>query len=316
MRDDLRCDCHICKVEDHLFDVLTEPPGNSRFLALAASSPVLAKFTNISELLAYLHSPRTGDYDWSDAGLTLTALVAARATARDSELIHSVLVLAFAPTIHRTYTEVCAWFRELEPADIGQQILAFFLELVASAAAENLAGILPIAISRSLRKASFRWAEKEQRALIKRQEEAHTDTDGSKWAADPTFESVSVLNDFLDYCTRQGLLSQFERQILIKFKVDGLSGKDLQNRHAVLSESAVWTRIHRIMQRLQEAALALSTSAGGPSNSCRPALPTSHKKSLPAVKGFSLKGSADFLAISKSRGQLSLDSSLASGEGQ
>ena len=72
MRDDLRCECHICQVEEHLFSVLAEPPGNSRFLALAASSPMLAKFTNISELLAYLHSPRTGDYDWSDAGQTLT----------------------------------------------------------------------------------------------------------------------------------------------------------------------------------------------------------------------------------------------------
>ncbi len=120
------------------------------FLALAANSLVRAKFTNISELLAYLHSPRTRDYDWSDAGLTLSALVAARATTCDSELIHSILVLAFAPTIHRTYTEVCAWFRELEPEDIGQQLLAFFLELVASAATENLAGVLPIALSRSL----------------------------------------------------------------------------------------------------------------------------------------------------------------------
>src|SRR5258708_11824282 len=111
MRDDLRCDCHICEVEAHIFDGLAEPPGSIRFVAVAASSPVLARFTNISELLAYLHSPRTGDYDWSDAGETLTALLRARATASDSELIHSVLVLAFAPTIHRTYREVCAWFR-------------------------------------------------------------------------------------------------------------------------------------------------------------------------------------------------------------
>src|SRR5438876_2317055 len=117
----MRCDCHICVVEDHIFELLAEAPGSGQFAVLAASSPVLAKFTNISELLAYLHSPRTGDYDWSDAGLTLAALVAARETARDAELIHSVLVLAFAPTIHRTYTEVCAWFRELEAVDIGQQ---------------------------------------------------------------------------------------------------------------------------------------------------------------------------------------------------
>ncbi len=315
MRDYLRCACHICQVEDHLFDALAKPPGNSRFLALAASSPVLAKFTNISELLAYLHSPRTGDYDWSDAGLTLTALVAARATACDSELIHSVLVLAFAPTIHRTYTEVCAWFRELEPADVGQQILAFFLELVASAATENLTGLLPIALSRSLRKASFRWAEKEQRALLGRQDEA-LGTDGSERAAEPAFERVSVLNDFLDYCTRQGLLSRFEREILLRFKVDGFTHKEIQNRHTVLTDQAVRLRVHRIMQRLQETALSLSTRTDGANHGSRQITPLALKKSEERVKHFSLKHSTVFLPISKSRGQLSLDSSPTSSEGQ
>ena len=314
MRDDLRCDCHICVVEDHIFELLAEAPGSGQFAVLAASSPVLAKFTNISELLAYLHSPRTGDYDWSVASEPLTALVGAQGTAPEAELVHSVLFLAFAPTIHRTYREVSAWFRELEPEDIGQQILAFFLELVVSAATENVAGILPIALSRGLRKASFRWAEKEQRALRKRQEEVQTD--GSQRAADPTFESVSVLNDFLDYCTRRGLLSPFEREILIRFKVDGFTYKEIQNRHTVLTDQAVRLRVHRIMQRLQEAALTLGTGTDGLNKAYQQVTPTSHKKSPTDVTHFSLKHSADFLPISKSRGQLSLDSSLASGEEQ
>jgi hypothetical protein len=316
MRDDLRCDCHICEVERHIFDFLVEPPGNSRFLALAASSPVLAKFTNASELLAYLHSPRTGDYACSDVGQLLAALIAARTTMPDSELIHSVLVLAFAPTIHRTYREVCAWFRGLEPEDIAQQILTFFLELVVSAAAENLVGILPIALSRSLRKTTFRWAEKEQRALLKRQDETQTDTVGSERAAEPTFESASVLNDFLDYCTRRGLLSPFEREILTRFKVDGFTYKEIQNRHTVLTDQAVRLRVHRIMQRLQEAALTLGTGTDGLNNASGQVTPTSHKKSPTEVKHFSLKHSADSLPISKSRRQLSLDSSPTSREGQ
>jgi hypothetical protein len=300
VRDDLRCDCHICRVEEYLFDSLAEPPGSTQFLALAASSPVLAKFTNISELLAYLHSPRTGDYDWSVASETLTALVGAQGTAPASALVHSVLFLAFAPTIHRTFREVSAWFRELESEDIGQQILAFFLELVVSASTENVAGILPIALSRSLRKASFRWAEKERRALRKRQEEVQTD--GRERAADPTFESVSVLNDFLDYCSRQSLLSPFEREILIRFKVDGFTYKEIQNRHTVLTDQAVRLRVHRIMQRLQEAALTLGTGTVGLNNASRQVTPTSHKKSPTDAKHFSLKHSADFLPISKSRG--------------
>lgn len=272
MRDDLRCNCHICGIEGQVFDLLAEPRGTARFLTLAASSPVLAKFTNISELLAYLHSPRTGDYDWSDAGKTLTALLGARATVADLDLVHSVLILAFAPTIHRTYREVCGCFRELEPEDIAQQILAFFLELIASASAHNLVGLLPIALSRSLRKISFRWAQKEQRALLKRREEAQIDTDADERAAEPTFETVSVLNDFLDCCTRQGILSRFERELLIRFKVDGFSGKEIQNHNTVLSEGAVHLRLHRIMQRLQDAALALSSRTADPErNSAAPA---------------------------------------------
>ena len=235
MRDNLRCDCHICYTEHRVFEVLVDPSGSTRFLALANSFPVLARFTNISELLAHLHSPRNGDYDWSDAGETLTTLIRAQASFPDLELIHSVLVLAFAPTIHRTYREVCAWFRELEAEDVAQQILAFFLELSVSARAENFAGLLPVALSRSLRKTSFRWAHKEQRALLKRRQEVQTELDSCQRTAEPLFQTVSVLNDFLDYCTRQRLLSPFERRLLIKFKVDGFSGKEIQNRHTVLS---------------------------------------------------------------------------------
>ncbi len=46
------------------------------------------------------------------------------------------------------------------------------------------------------------------------------------------------------------------------------------------------------------------------------ACPSNRKKSDAGMKGFSLKGSVLFLPISKNRGQLSLDSSLASGEGK
>lgn len=262
MRDNLRCDCHVCCAEDRLFEVLVDPSGSTRFLALASSFPVLAKFTNISELLASLHSLRNGDYDWSEAGEILTTLIRAQASLLDLELIHSVLVLAFAPTIHRTYREVCAWFRGLEPEDVAQQILTFFLEFIVSARAENVAGLLPVALSRSLRKTSFRWAQKEQRALLKRQQELQTELDSRQRTTEPLFQTVSVLNDFLDYCTRQRLLSPFERDLLIKFKLDGFSGKEIQNHHTVLSEQAVHLRVHRIMQRLEDAALALNAKNG------------------------------------------------------
>lgn len=67
---------------------------------------------------------------------------------------------------------------------------------------------LPIALMRTLRKNAFRWAEKEKRVAIQREAEKSGET------AEPfghdAFETVAVLNDFLDHCRRTGILSVFE----------------------------------------------------------------------------------------------------------
>ncbi len=52
----------------------------------------------------------------------------------------------------------------------------------------------------------------------------------------------------------------------------------MQGRHTVLSETAVWTRVHRIMQRLQDAALALACNARGPNDGSHRAGPGLPKK--------------------------------------
>ncbi len=44
MRDNLHCNCHICKVERHLFVSLSEPPASVRFSTLASSSPPLEAY--------------------------------------------------------------------------------------------------------------------------------------------------------------------------------------------------------------------------------------------------------------------------------
>ncbi len=111
---------------------------------------------------------------------------------------------------------------------------------------------LPIALTRTLRKNAFRWAEKEQRVAIQRE------TDKSVETAEPfgydAFETVVVLNDFLDHCQRIGILSVFERDLLIRLKVEGFFAKEIIHTHTVLSEKAVHWRVERILQRLQKAA--------------------------------------------------------------
>jgi hypothetical protein len=115
MLENLRCNCSICKVERHLFKSLAEQPASVQFSTLALSSPPLARSSNVSELLTDLRTRRNGDSGASLAGELVSALIHAGTAIHAFELIQSVPVLAFTPTIHRTYREVRAWFRDLVP---------------------------------------------------------------------------------------------------------------------------------------------------------------------------------------------------------
>jgi len=307
MLENLHCKCHICKVERHLFKSLTEPPANVRFSTLALSSPALARFSNVSELLSDLHSRRNGDSGASLAGELVPVLLSAGTGVSDIELIQAVLVLAFTPMIHRTHRELCAWFRELESEDIGQQILTLFLELVTSASPTLMNSHLPIALTRTLRKNAFRWAEKEQRVAIRREAEKSVET------AEPfgydAFETVTVLNDFLDHCQRIGILSVFERDLLIRLKVDGFFAKEIIHTHTALSENAVHCRVLRILQRLQKAANDLRTRSASASLPVPSQNPPKRKNSSRKATDFFLTDQNKFLPISNSRGRLLLETS-------
>jgi hypothetical protein len=307
MRENRHCKCHICRVERHLFKSLTEPPATVRFSAIALISPALARFSNVSELLTDLHARRHGDLGASIAGELVSVLICARRDASDFELIQAILVLAFTPTIHRTHRELCAWFRELESEDIAQQIFTLFLDLVTSASPALLNSHLPIALTRTLRKNAFRWAEKEQRFAIQREAEKSGET------AEPfrhdAFETVVVLNDFLDHCQRTGILSLFERNLLIRLKIDGFFAKEIIHTHTPLSERAVHRRVQRILQRLQKAADDLGIKSPSFSLAISSQTPRERKNSSEQAGHFFLGHQNEFLPISNSRGQLSPDTS-------
>ncbi len=307
MLENLHCKCHICKVERHLFKSITQPPASVRFTAIALSSPALARFSNVSELLTDLHAGRNSDSGASLAGELVPVLISVGTDVSDIELIQAVLVLAFTPTIHRTHRELCAWFRELESEDIGQQILTLFLELVTSASPTLMNSHLPIALTRTLRKNAFRWAEKEQRVAIQRE------TDKSVETAEPfgydAFETVVVLNDFLDHCQRIGILSVFERDLLISLKVEGFFAKEIIHTHTVLSEKAVHWRVERILQRLQKAANDLGIKSTSFLLAVSSQNPRKRKNSSRKAGNFCLGNQNKFSPISNSGGQLSLETS-------
>jgi DNA-directed RNA polymerase specialized sigma24 family protein len=309
MRDNLRCNCHICKVERHLFVSLSEPPGDARFAALAVNTEALSRYATVPDLLSDLHAARDSDSPTTVPGELLSTLIQTGAARGEFELVQSILVLAFTPTIHRTYREVRAWFRDLEPEDIAQQVFTFFLELAASAPVESLNGVLPIMLARSLRKNAFRWAEKEYRIMLQRDIDKQEHPKDFEPAANDNFETISLLNDFLDYCCQIGMLSQFERDLLIKVRIEGYLLKEIPSANPVLSARAVESRIQRILKKLQK--VALRGVSGRSENSKIPEVEESKdRKNLSSrARNFSLRSFSDFLPISKSRRQLSLDSS-------
>ena len=306
MRENLNCHCHICRVERHLFTAVEQFPGPDRFRKITTISPVLATFADARALIGHLHAQKRGEYRSPSPSEVLRAIIEAGRDVGDPEMSQSVLVLAFIPTIHRTYREVRAWFQEISTEDIAQQTFLLFLELAASSAAGLFGGQLSFALARSLHRNTLRWARKEQLVLFEQDRLYARQQNAAEPTENASFESASLLEDFLDYCVRREIISAFERALLLKIKVDGLVAKEASDRHSVLSPKAVHVRIQRIMKKLQEAAgsnvieLKLPKSVESTERKKR-------KHSSKIVSTFSLSTSSDFLAIGKSRRQLSLE---------
>jgi DNA-directed RNA polymerase specialized sigma24 family protein len=307
MRDKIHCNCHICKIERHLIVSLGERPYSDEFLTVANSATPLAAFSSALTLVEHLHAQRNGVISVPSAGEIVGSLIQNKTLVSGTELKNSILVLSFIPMIHRTYREVRAWFREIEPEDIAQQILTLFLDLVASASPMPMNNYLPIALTRTLRKNSFRWAEKEKRHTTQR--ETDKSQEFAEVGANDTFETVSVLNDFLNHCHRIGILSTFERDLLIKLKVEGFFAKEIIQTHTALSEKAVHWRVERILQRLHKAANDLGIKDTPLSFPVSPKDLRKKKNNSLKTGSFSSENQNGNSPISKSRRQLSLDSS-------
>ena len=307
MRDNLKCNCNICRVEQQLSASLGEPIRLERFSELQVLHPLLAGFGSPSMVVEHLHSQREGEERPPTANEILAALIRSAEDPAWAETSNSVLVLAFMPAIHRTYSEIRGWFRELPTDDVSQQTLTHFLELAASAPIGLVDGQLSFLLARSLRRNVFRWAQKEMVLLREREKTLEELREASEPSFTENFETVSILNDFLNFACRRGIISAFERTLLQKLKIEGFLAKEASNTHKVLSEKAVFHKLQRIMARLQQA--ANMTAAGEPIEVLPNLRPRAKniKNLSKKVGSFSLGSDADFLAIGNSRRPLSLD---------
>lgn len=256
-----RCTCLICRTEKELIRTSSDQL-TAEFQELTNPNPVLASFSSPLDIVTALHRQGKDAVQEPTPDHILLALLHVHSAANSNEqLVPSILILAFAPALHRLSRELSVWFPTLARQDIAQQILVNFLELSLSPSITRRNGYLSFAIVRELRRVTFRWAVRESRNTISADQSDEPSHDSTGPVSQGAFESSVLLTDFLARCRQSGILSASDLEFLTKLKLQGYQAKEILSSSRASSPKAVHNRYQRIMKRLREAASARRVSS-------------------------------------------------------
>lgn len=246
------CACVVCQVEQSLLDSLSTQTARIHFQALAANHPVLNHFDSPVDVIARLHDHERVETDNHNAwnGI-LHALVDGLADRNTEDIGQQLLLVAYAPAIHKVYREVCQLFPGLSPDDISQQAAVFFLENAKAPSMAQQNGHLPVALVKYFRRRLFRWAIQEARRSMPLQE---LSPHGPEPMSDDNFEDGVLVEQLLAKAQRFGVLSQTEADLVRKFHCEGCQLEELRDQDGGRSAIAVYRRIQRAIHRLRRIA--------------------------------------------------------------
>ena len=248
MSKENNCQCLVCQVERSLLDSLSTQTARTHFQALARNHPILNHFHSPADVIAQLHKREESEIGNHIAwNAILHALVDSIADGTAEEIGQQLLLVAYAPAIHKVYREVCQKFPGLSPEDVAQQGAVCFLETSRSSEIQSLNGHLPGALATRFRRRLFRWAMAETRQLLPLRES----TDELPEPTGNTFEDVVMLERIIQQAVREGMLSEAERQLLLKSKWEGFEANELVGMNAGNTTNAVQMRLKRIIKRLR-----------------------------------------------------------------
>src|SRR5205823_1805246 len=141
MNKENNCTCVVCQVEQSLLDSLSTQTARTHFQALARNYPILTQFDSPTDVIAQLHNHEEAEIinhiAWNGI---LHALVDSIADGTAEEIGQQLLLLAYAPAIHKVYREVCQKFPGLCADDVAQQAAVCFLETARSPEIQSLNG--------------------------------------------------------------------------------------------------------------------------------------------------------------------------------
>ena len=249
MSKENNCQCVVCQVEQSLLDSLSTQTARTHFQALAHNYPILNHFDSPSDVIAQLHQHKepqiVNHVAWNGI---LHALVHSIADGTAEEIGQQLLLVAYAPAIHKVYREVCQKFPGLCPDDVAQQAALCLMETARSSEMQSQNGHLPVALARRFRQSLFRWAIAEIGQSLPVQD---IPTELPHPSAD-NFEEGVLLEHFLAKSQRIGILSAAECELVRKFHCEGFQPEELRDGKDSPSPVALYRRIQRAVQRLRK----------------------------------------------------------------
>lgn len=252
------CCCVVCQVERSLLNSLSTQTGRTQFQALARTYPILNHFDSPAAVIAQLHEhSRVELVNHKAWNGILHALVDSIAGGTAENIGQQLLLVAYAPAIHKVYREVCQKFPGLCPEDIAQQALLCLLETARSAEMQSLNRHLPAALAVRFRRRLFRWAIGELRQSLPLEEIAGN----IPTAHGHNFEEGIVLEQLLSKARRMGILSASQCELVRKFHCEGFQPEELRESKDGPSAIALYRRIQRAVHRLRRIGVSGSSRA-------------------------------------------------------
>jgi DNA-directed RNA polymerase specialized sigma24 family protein len=159
--------------------------------------------------------------------------------------------MAFVPVLHGTVRRIAKQQSHLTRADITQQALSVFLQVLRSDQMEKRQSHFAFAISRAVKRQLFEWAAREGAV--------HGPAKGEDVLAagllpdDESLERHALLRHFLHRCFAKGHLGDAELDLLIQIKLDGNTGEEVAESNSITS-NAVRQRMKRLLAKLRRLA--------------------------------------------------------------
>ena len=238
------CRCLLCRIEKQLTDEIASAVREYEAL-LSSTANGLRIFSSPFRLLSRLKATQA---DRSSDDL-YRELLAARVAS--PQLVEALMILAFVPVLHGTVRRIAKQQTHLARADITQQALSVFLQVLRSEPMGKRQSHFVYAISRAVKRQLFEWAAREGtvHGPAKREElqVAAPLTD------DDSMERHALLRHFLHHCVASGLLGDAELELLVQIKLDGNTGEEIAESNSITS-NAVRQRMKRLLAKLRRLA--------------------------------------------------------------